>query len=271
MTRILQILLCASLAGCATTSFAPPGVSVQRVDTGRRASGDCVASKQGAVIPHNVLGAQKLIDNFVDAYRCAAHSAANGRQLFEVPSFLALVGSATAVALGAGSDVAILANAANGTLTGAKSYYVPQEKAAVLDHALDALLCIKTESVEVNAYSIGTIGQAQRMQFFAADGGGSIVTIPVDEQYFNMISAAVLSVERVMAQRLSKLGTPFDAAGIAAQIKTHAEETRKAEAEREAQRSAGFRTSGLLSANDVTLELQVMQPRLQDCVVRAKM
>lgn len=257
------------MSGCATTSFAPPRVSVKHVDTERMTARLCAASTSGDTIAHNVPGAQLLIDNFVDAYRCAAHSAADGRQWFELPSFLALTGSALAVAFGAGKDVAIAASGASSILNGGKAYYVPAQKAALLDHALDALLCIKTESVGVNAFAIGDVGDQQRTKLIMTRGSGASVTIPVDEMYFNLVAAALLSVERVMAQRLRDLGNP-DAAGIVAQIKQNAQEIRDADDKRKAGKGMSFTPDGRMNATGATLELGVLQKTLQDCVVRAK-
>lgn len=195
-----------------------------------------------------------LIDNFVDAYRCAAHSAGNGRQWFEVPSFLALTGAATATILGAGETVPVIAGAANQILPGGKAYYVPQQKAEIFDHALDAILCIKTEAVGVPAFSTDLEGRVLR------DGGS--VEVSFEEQYFHLVAAALLSVERAMAQRLSTVGK-FDPAGVVAEIeKLKKEEDAAADA-------AGKSRIG--AADFATLQLDVLQPRLQKCVVRAKM
>ncbi|HEX2764427.1 MAG TPA: hypothetical protein VHM92_11395 [Allosphingosinicella sp.] len=269
MKKLCTLLAAVPLSACASLSFAPPGVSVKQVDTGRRASGDCVASVGGDTIGRGVANAQKLIDNFIDAYRCARSSAANGRQIFEVPSFLALVGGATAAALGAGRDVAILTGAANSALTGGKAYYVPQEKADIFDHALDALLCIKTQSVGVDAFTIGKKAEKQRAEAAAAEtsGDGGSVNIPYDEQYYVMIEAALLSVERVLAQQLSESGK-FDPAGIVAQIEKLSKEAADARGEGTDEAGKSLDRSGDQYAQ---VQLKVLKAELDKCVVRAKM
>jgi hypothetical protein len=87
-----------------------------------------------------------------------------------------------------------------------------------------------------------------------------------------MVENALRSVDTILADRLNTLGT-YDPAGIASQIKTLNDEIRQAEEERkdvQEGRSRSRRT-GTREAELAQLELDVLQPKLQECVVRAKM
>jgi hypothetical protein len=213
-----------------------------------------------------VEGAQQLIHVFISTYRCAAHEAADGRQFFEVPSFLSLIGATAAIAFGAGEDVAVAGGIANSVFNAGKAYYVPQQKAEILDHALDALLCIQSESVGMAAFDATVPPPSGKSRF---DSGSGSVSVKVERQYFNMVSSALFSVERVMAQRLNRAGA-FDPAGVAAQIKTLDQQAAAAETQQNAKASARFRNTGIMEAQDAILELKAIQPKLQGCVVRAK-
>jgi hypothetical protein len=274
------------LSGCSTFSFGPPDVSVTHNDVGRDHYVSCMPHPGGGAIGRNVDGALLLIDNFVDAYRCAAHSAADGRQAFEIPSFISLVGSAAAVALGAGRNVAIVGGIGNSVFSGGKAYYDPQAKVGILDHSLDALLCIQTEAVDIKAFDVPQVAQAEKTRFAAAMGeaGGdaSEVVVTSDQQYFNMVAAALFSVERITALQLSRAGK-FDPAGVVAEIEKLAKDE---QAKKDAQKNPppvnsskpggvpAFAAAGVstqLAVQQVHLELDLLQTKLQQCVVRAKM
>lgn len=241
-------------------------------------------------ITETVAGAQALINNFIYMYRCRAHSAANGRQAFEVPALLVGVGTATAMAFGAPADVAIAGGATTAGLNAGKNYYSPKQKAAIYDNALDALLCIKTEAVGIDPLTLKAISAIEvggdNGRTLAASGG---VTVTAEQRYFALVSASLLSVERILAQRLSNVGS-FDPAGVIAEIKTLAVETREkteaaaATADNQAQAlvtdgSKAGASPGAKSAAGATdqdkiaqtiVQLETLQPKLQQCVVRAK-
>jgi hypothetical protein len=305
MMKIATMALCCSLTmGCATASFAPPSTSLiyelEAAGSNSSWGARCMPTPKTqnneysdnpadfVRIAHTAAGSQKLIDNFIYTYRCRAHSAANGRQGFEIPSLLIAAGSATALALGAPSEVAIGGGAATSVLSTGKNYYAPQAKAEIFDSALDALLCIKNESNGIDAISIDTISTAEKG---GAKGGqakrNNLITISADERYYSAISAALLSVERVLARRLSVVGT-FDPSGVVAEIKALTAEEEKVETE--SIKSAMGQANALLSdgsrgdngaklaAQSTTaakvaqtiVKLDTLQPKLQQCVVRAK-
>jgi hypothetical protein len=305
-----------ALSGCATTSFSPPVVNLKHPTTvGSQAQAKCAAqivADQTRSIDSNVAGARALINNFIYVYRCRAHSAANGRQWFEVPALLIAAGTVTAAAFGAGPDVAIAGGAGSAVLANGKGYYSPQQKAAIYDHALDALLCIKSEAVGVKSFDI-----AISETFKNAVADGKIEVDPYD-QYFDMISSALFSVERILSQRLSSTGT-FDAAGLVAEIEAIKKKVDDAEAAKAAAKKAAADEAGsgvgddtggdadggaddsegdgdavkmlnnpdfapavnvqrfkamtklMQSPAGLSLDLDVLQPKLQQCVVRAKL
>ncbi len=125
------------------------------------------------------------------------------------------------------------------------------------------------------------------------------VEVPVQQQYFRMISGALLSVERVLARRLNHAGTPFDPAGIVAEISMLSQEAGPPLEEGEGVAQNGenmapqtmlqmLQTERLmlmvksdpteqdssklrkLNAQIVTLEIKALQPKIQKCIILAK-
>ena len=104
-----------------------------------------------------------------------------------------------------------------------------------------------------------------------------------------MVSAAVFSVERILAQRLSNMGS-VDASAVTAEIQKAGEARVAAEAERKKKKEEaaaagtvagedglpegfyGLDGSGELpKAEVVKLDLAVLRPKLDECVIRAKL
>lgn len=108
-----------------------------------------MADDSAELISRDVDGALTLINQFLVSYRCATHQAADGRQIFEVPSLLALAVAAVGPEFGLTGDGRLAAASGAAVYGQANSYYAPQEKATILDSALDAVVCIKTEAVGV--------------------------------------------------------------------------------------------------------------------------
>ena len=229
-------------------------------------------------IEENVDGARSLINNFILLYRCRAHSAANGRQIFEIPAFLAAVGTITATAFGAGPDVSIAGGSAVSILNGGKNYYNPKDKSDIFDSALDALICIKMEAVGIDGFAIKKVQEETRKQTAAFAPAGHIPGIEVgpETQYFDLISSSLLSVERILAQRLSAVGI-FDPAGVVAEIKQLSDEIEEAKspvAVTDAQNKAqpfGLSVAETANAARTLVEINALRPKLQSCVVRAKL
>jgi hypothetical protein len=332
MRRIFILTSCTlALAGCAVTSFAPPVVNLdQRLQfSGTQSSFNAVCSPKASngSINASVDGALALVNNFILTYRCQADRAAEGRQFFEVPAFLTSAGAATAAAFGAGPAIAIGAGAAGATLNQGKSYYAPRAKAVVLSDGLDALLCIQTEAVGIDAFTLKTLSAAQndsdgaeavtgsnRVVFKSSgtgDDDGASISVSAERQYFEMVRSALFATERVVAQRLSAAGSPFDAAGVIAEIeKLNAKQaedkkeagepetagkdakiaaTKSAPAEAVATsvgpngeilniptlRGMSAAQRNLSEASNVeigrtVIKLKTLQPKLDKCVVRAK-
>ncbi len=285
------------LSGCATTSFAPPSVNLN-TKTGFGQSGyagNCmpteVTSGGNVVrIEPTVDGAQALIDNFTYVYRCSRNRAADGRQIFEVPSLLIQIGAATALAFGAPKEVAIGGGAATGTLAAGNKYWSPQQKADFYNKALLAVMCIKNESLGLDPVKLETVSVAQdqtRKAMIAAAGGGSTVGVTASQRYFGLIQTNLFAVESVLEQRLSKAGT-FDPEGVVAQIEKIKDDI--AAKKQQAQASAPAAAKALVApqagpgarsltageaAEAVSLEqtlvdIETLGPRLQQCVMVAK-
>jgi transposase len=276
MRIVIALLASGSLAGCATTSFAPPSVDIGHDMADQTLSTECLPTgTRGTKIDPDVEGAQKLIDNFIMSYRCTIRAAADGRQPFEILGFLTLVGSTAAVALGAGPKVAIAGGIGNSVFTAGEKYYDPKEQTSILADALDALACIKTESVGISPFDLAATANQQRT---ALAGTGPTVTVTPERQYFNLVAGALLSVERAATIRLSRRGS-FDSAGVAAEIETLTKKIEDAEKAKKnlkpqdpaVSRAVGRQIAAAMRVADLTqLELDVLQPKLQKCVVRAK-
>jgi hypothetical protein len=268
------------VAGCSTTSFSPPSVDFVNVVEVRGSNRfffkTCNPNERGTStkitekdrerlvftperITEDVIGAGHLIDNFAFVYRCTSHQAADGRQAFEIPSFLLAAGGATAIALGAGSSTAIATSAGSVLFNGAKSYYAPRQKAAIVDSALDAVLCIKSEAAGISPYSLQvTSALQQSVASVAAATGrrpdGPSVTITAEKQFYDLILGALLSTERVLATRLSNVGS-FDPAGTIAEIEKLSSEIKARDAEKAGNRlpEANSLTQQAVAANNTTV------------------
>lgn len=266
-----------ALSGCVSTSFAPPEVNIYRQMNSASLTAECrLSGTDTGDIKHNVDGALWLIHNFVNSYRCSMRAAADGRQPFEIGSFLSLAGSTAAVALGASPDVAIIGSGANSIFTAASKYYSPQEQTEILSSAVDALLCVQTEAVGIAAFESTVAREGEE----AAEDGGPSVEVSVERQYFNMVTASLLSVERVAAQRLSRRGS-FDGAGVVAELEILQQRLAEAKQKRlaagdaessdgtgeeEGEEAAEFMDTEARSI----LHLEELRPQLQLCVTRAK-
>jgi len=288
MKNVLMLASAATLlGGCATTSFAPPSVNLTNVmetrGSNRSIGQSCksfekLADNKPVPIKESVDGARSLINNFILLYRCRAHSAANGRQIFEIPSFLTAVGTITATAFGAGSNVAIAGGSAASILNGSRNYYDPKGKADIFDSSLDALICIKMEAVGIDGSSIKKIqGEAEKniLKFETGENRFGVDVGP-ETQYFDLVSSSLLSVERILAQRLSAVGV-FDPAGVVAEIKQLSDDIEQAsspaavaDAQNKAQPLA-LSTAEKATAARTLLEINALKPKLQSCVVRAKL
>lgn len=343
------------LSACSTFSFAPPRVEVDRAiskpDPSRCGQ---LADRNGETLQPNVAGATALVDNFVRAYRCASHEAVDGRQVFEVPSMLALVAAAVGPTFGLTNNGRIAAAASAAVLGRGNGYFAPKQKAHMIDAALDAVLCVKTQAVGVKFFDTTTkpadvtprIAAARRQilatnsQFEALklrradvlqraagddshrfageqdmidrqmDGArtlldaqlanlvdllaaqsnqidtdfiitramaGSSVKINVSQQYFETVSAALFSVERVLAMRLSSAGTGlFDAASLSAELEKLINQKKDQEGKLPPKPTPDAQGNVRLLSNDdqaetVDIEMKLLQTNLQTCVLRAKL
>ena len=269
-------------------SFAPPAISLTHsASTGS----SCTPFKRdrtgGTEVRHNVAGALLLLDNFVYGYRCASNELADGRQNFEVPSMLALTGGAVAAAIGAPASYAIATGSTAALFNGGKSYYDPQKKARIVRAAYDAVICMQNEAVGVSAYAqTQTPKPAGAIEIESADR--STVTVSPDEQYFRLVQGALLSVENVLAERLSSVGS-YSPDAIINEIKainqkiedsqkptTKSNVTVSATAAAQAQAlSKGEETDPAKNPKvaahiQAQLVLSELQPKLELCITRAK-
>lgn len=233
---LLPFAAALATSGCATASFSPPSTNllnemqVRGSNSSvlkscrpyeRTVGGDGEDKNDPIEIKRTADGAITLANNFIYEYRCASHSAGNSRQVFEVPGLLTGIGTATALALGAGSDVAIVGGATTALLDGAKDYYAPLAKAEIYDKALDAHICIKSTALGVKAFSTGSdkaLGLSESLK-----DGTDVGYFSAERQFFELVSSALLNVERIAASRLRN-SAKYDPAGLIAQIEKIAKE-----------------------------------------------
>lgn len=273
---VSQALLCSLLlSACSTTSFAPPMVARDKVIADR---GSCPAktNSDSADITEDVAGALRLVENHISVYECTQRDLANGRQVFEVPSALALAGGATAAALGAGSTVAIATGAGAATLDRGNSYYAPKDKAHLVAAAYDAVSCIKQEASGITALNVEASQLTIENKSAGANltGAGSVRFSP-EFQYYQMVSSALDNVRAILASRMSSAGT-YAPKLLAQEITDLAKEVEEAKSAAAANAAAADVASltGSSTADPTLvkglLELGELQPKLELCVVRSK-
>lgn len=150
----LQIMVASTLlSGCAVTSFAPPQVPTHH-KIQSNAADICVfdRTKKNEQIVPGVLGALVLIDNYRQVYACAASEAANGRQIFQLPSLLAAVAAGVGPTFGLDNDGAIAALTGAAVYDRANTYFSPKEKAEMLTAARDAVNCVGAAAVGMDFF-----------------------------------------------------------------------------------------------------------------------
>lgn len=275
MKQVIALLLAgAATCACSTTDFSTPVVNLQSrlvADSSRV----CVPSTRtdDLIDRPSVDNARALIQNFILVYRCRSREAANGRQFFQLPAFFATAGAAAAGAFGGGSDWGIAGGVLSSFFNAGNSYYSPQRQAEIFDSALDALTCIQTEAVGVDPIIIERTSPAASGEGGGGEGDSAVHTSPA-AQYYDLIRASLFSVERVTAQRLRTIGT-YDPAGVVAEITALNREVEEAPSQPLAGESQANGEGGGGAGDDddlrtVRIELRTLQPKLQRCVVRAK-
>ena len=300
-------VLALPIAACSTVSFAPPGVEVLYADDDQRHD-NCPFGRarnrvRAVTVSQDVAGALKVLDAYIAAYNCNSREAADGRQAFEVPAQVTTTGTITAAALGASTQVPIVGAAVNSLLMAGRGYYDPKQKSAIYTHALDALHCIQNEAVGIDNFAAfqkkseqDAVERARNKAIFSQGGASpSTVSVPVEQQYFIMVTNAARSVGNIALTRLSNVGT-FDPAGTAAELEKiiaeiDAEKEKKEKAEKETEpkpatdngaqpgaqtgpgTAAAAMSAGLAELRRqrmVELDLKLLHPELQACIWRAK-
>ena len=237
-----------SLAGCATVSFAPPRVALGEYPT-----------------PTIDLAIAET-DRFIQAYRTAAGTAANGRAGFEVPAFLTSLGALTATAFGAGPNVAIGAGAAGTALSGGNSYFAPKAKASILRSGIVAFECIQQVATGVKPYVHEPPTSVRHQLAELANGPTS--------NYFYLVRNATVSVDTIIGDRLSNAGSLNDAKALATEfeklVKQRIADEQKGKALQGAMSTRMGATAVVLMTEDEVTKIAQMQTDLQLCVLRAR-
>lgn len=277
-TLSFSLALVPLLAGCASTSFAPPSINTTHALAD---DGACKRSSATSITPNTADGARQLIDNYFVAYDCASRNLANGRQGFEIPSALALAGGAAAAAFGAGPDVAIATGGAAALFTRGNSYWAPKAKRHIVSAALSAVVCIQQEAVGIPALDFSTAKSASQKFGVAASNterdDPPALRFDPELQYYQMVKAALRETHLILGERLDSVGS-YSAGAIASDINDLAKKKAAAEspeAQQNAKDAVGPPPTGATDADKAVVvnsivELGKLQPRLQLCVVRAK-
>lgn len=276
------------LSGCASTRFAPPFVSVDRAMSNTQTSGTACAYgialfKPGNPIQPDLEGAQQIISNYLRIYRCAADDTANGRSFFQATSLVGVGGAAIAMALGAGPVVGIAAGGGSALLTSGNGYFAPAAKAAVYVKAIDAIACIQRESLDTAAYAAPKdINKANETRDSGTGG------YPWSLQYFALVKTSLVDVENIARQRVMNVGS-FNPTSLVEEVKAAEARIKAAkedknppganqpdvgEGKKETVDGKGFEAVQVGTGGTVTQEaaskLLSLQPRLEECVIRAK-
>jgi hypothetical protein len=240
------------------------------------------------------------------AYSCSHDTAANGRQIFDLPAFVSTTAAATAVAVGATpvATIGIAGTAGSSTFNAGKAYYDPTAKAAIYNQALAALECIRDASIGITSTAIQQSDQKKALLSRALIGTGQsspTVTITADEQYFMIVTTAVYEVRDILAGRLSTVGT-INASTVADEIKKAADDAKAKQdaADQKAgqnppptsqelalftvqpnralnlspEAAAGLTLARIEQSRQdevINLDLQALQPKLDVCVATAKL
>ena len=263
------------LAGCATTSFAPPRINNSTVLTD---DGKCNGTGSDSIAADTAAGARKLIDNYFVAYDCATRELANGRQAFEIPSALALAGGAAAAAFGAGPNVAIATGAGSALFSRGNGYYAPKAKAHMVSAGLSAVNCIKQEAIGATALNVTAgekVAKDLKARLGIARAGDPALEFSPEAQYYQMVGAALRDIHAVLGERLGSIGS-YSPDALASDIVDLAK--KKTAAESQPTRDAAAQTASGMGLTDgekpavvnAMVELAKLQPQLKLCVIRAK-
>lgn len=195
-----------ALGGCSTTSFAPPEIDTRYSMSGVE-SGTCAVTPDTArEITPNVAGAHLLIDNFLAGYKCASREASNGRQSFEVPSFLALVAASVGGPLyGFSRNEQLAAGAYSAVMGRANSYYAPKEKADLLRAAINGVTCIGNAAVGYDHFDADAGRQDDTVSIAAQTTQEEKLIELIDGQLAEV--AAALKVANLAQQERARLTT----------------------------------------------------------------
>lgn len=210
MNKIVAILpIALTLCGCSTFSFAPPQLDqtrkIDNVDSATCTNTVATVAKghgsEDVRITPDVIGAMDLVQNFELIYSCAADEASNGRQIFEIPSYLATALGLSGSLFGLNANEVLATGASAAVLKGGQNYYSPAQKAAIIGKALRAVNCVRTESVGISFFR-------DREHNPQADPSAEIVRLlekieasKKDEATLSAKSAALATAEKSMVDK----------------------------------------------------------------------
>lgn len=253
MTRniIAAVMIAGCLSGCATTRFAPSTIT-------------------GHDNPGTLREASAAITAYITAYSQDQRATARARQGFEVPALLSTIGSVTAVAFGAGTDIVIASGAVGALSQSGNTYYAPRAQSAMYRDATDALICLNAVANGGEPVEIRSLATDSRIAGFLAQSAAD-----EEAELAALVMGGVRAIELVLTDRLSSAGDFAAASTIAAEYQSSVEEEIAA---REAARQAAADSTdpnkrsfaALAQSNQRASLIRAMQANIQQCVLRAK-
>ncbi|MBW0143820.1 hypothetical protein [Sphingomicrobium clamense] len=129
-TKAILICAVATTSACSTANYTMPKMSAS-------------ISNQDPVAVY--------LDQHLTTYEDAMSKVADTQDDLAIVTTLAALGGTTAMALGAGTDVGIIAGAAGSGAGAAKNYMMASERMALLIQASRATLCLREEYVGIKA------------------------------------------------------------------------------------------------------------------------
>ena len=295
---LLPVAAAVLLSGCSTLSFAPPGVRVKYAGE-PNGTLECREVKQRSgeqtiEVERDVAGALRVVETYLDVFDCSARAAADGRQGFEIPAFLATTGAVVGAAFGLPSDYAIAGTAVNSAFNAGKAYYDPKQKALAYAHAADALRCIRSEAMGIDNFIMfkteSDDSSNKRVALRASDANrrqDPSIEVSAHQAYFVMVTDAAGAVGGILSDRLSNVGTINPTSAAAELEKLIGEIREKEKATQDAKDKGATNPTGvhgqagfvamtplaIARAHQeklIELNLKELQPKLQACVWRAK-
>jgi len=213
ITALALSFACLSLGGCATTAFNAPVWPCKFDSATRKCNGDAAMNARKASQVDGYLRAN------IAKYDQLISDAETGKVVTEVPIILAAVGGATAVALGANTDVAIGAAGIGALGSGMSNWIKPRERQGYVVQARSATTCILREHTQLAAdavaASLATYDATNDREYTTGSNATTYVNASAQvENAGNLALAASDEIVSKLKTRLAGIGSAPDYGAI---------------------------------------------------------